>query len=153
MNLFDDVNDKLFAFEQLYNDTLDEHAPLKQTIVRGNQVPYMNEQWRKAIRHRNKLWRKFTKYRTDTNYKQYKIHRNKCTSLRRKAIKGDFLKKSTSSENPREFWNAYRPFLHGKQSRLMILSLKKIMLSSLRRMPLQSFLIITLFKSLTVLHG
>ena len=24
------------------------------------------------------------------------------------------MKKSTSSENPREFWNAYRPFLHGK---------------------------------------
>ena len=46
MNLFDDVNDKLFTFEQLYNDILEEHAPLKQTIVRGNQVPYMNEQWR-----------------------------------------------------------------------------------------------------------
>lgn len=83
-------------------------------MLRGNQVPYMNEQWRKAIRHRNKLWRKFTKDRTDTNYEQYKIHRNKCTSLRRKAIKEHFLKKSTSSENPREFWNAYRPFLHGK---------------------------------------
>jgi len=114
MNLFDDVNDKLFAFEQLYNDILEEHTPLKQTIVRGNQVPYMNEQWRKAIRHRNKLWRKFTKDRTDTNYKQYRIQRNKCTSLRRKAIKEHFLKKSTSSDNPREFWNAYRPFLHGK---------------------------------------
>ncbi|PFX12312.1 Flap endonuclease 1-A [Stylophora pistillata] len=114
MNLFDDVNDKLFAFEQLYNDILKEHAPLKQTIVRGKHVPYMNEQWRKAIRHRNKLWRKFTKDRTDTNYEQNKIHRNKCTSLRRKAIKEHFLKKSTSSENPREFWNAYRLFLHGK---------------------------------------
>ena len=39
MNLFDDVNDKPFAFEQLYNGILEEHAPLKQTIVRGNQVP------------------------------------------------------------------------------------------------------------------
>ena len=62
MNLFDDVNDKLFAFEQLYNDILEEHAPLKQTIVRGNPVPYMNEQWRKAIRHQNKLWRNSIKF-------------------------------------------------------------------------------------------
>ena len=46
MNLFDDVNDKLFTFEQLYNGILKEHAPLKQTINRGNQIPYMNEQWR-----------------------------------------------------------------------------------------------------------
>lgn len=84
---------------------MDEHAPLKQTVVRGNQVPYVNEQWRRAIRHRNKLWRKFTKDRTDSNYEQYRIQRNKCTSL---------LKNSTSSENTRHFWNAYRPFLHGK---------------------------------------
>ena len=74
----------------------------------------MNNGVIKAIRHRNKLWGKFIKDRTDTNYEQYKIQRNKCTSLRRKAIKQYFLKKSTSSENPREFWKAYRPFLHGK---------------------------------------
>ena len=30
MNVFDDVNDKRFAFEQLYTeDILGEHAPLK----------------------------------------------------------------------------------------------------------------------------
>ena len=87
---------------------------IKQTIVRGNQVPYMNEQWRKAIRHRNKLWWKFTTDRMDTYHRQDKIQCNKCTSLQRKAIKEHFLKKSTSSENPCEFWNAYRLFLHGK---------------------------------------
>ena len=31
--------------------------------------------------------------------------------VRTKAIKDHFVKKP---ENPREFWNAYRPFLHGK---------------------------------------
>ena len=87
---------------------------IKQTIVRGNQVPYMNEQWRKAIRHRNKLWWKFTTDRMDTYHRQDKIQCNKCTSLQRKAIKEHFLKKSTSSENPCEFWNAYCLFLHGK---------------------------------------
>ena len=113
-------DDKLFAFEQLHNDILKDYASLKQTIIRGNQGPnhiihpYVNEKWRKIIRHRNKLWRKFTEDRTDTNYEQYKIQRNKCASLRRKAIKKHFLKKSTSCENPGEFWNVYCPFLHGK---------------------------------------
>ena len=54
VDVFDEVDDKRYAFEQLYHEILNEHAPLKQTIVRGNQVPYMTEQWRKAIRHRNK---------------------------------------------------------------------------------------------------
>ena len=52
--------------------------------------------------------------RTDANYDQNKIQRNMCTSLRRKAIKEHFVKTSSEPENPREFWNAYRPFLHGK---------------------------------------
>ena len=52
--------------------------------------------------------------RTDANYDHYKIQRNICTSLRRKAIKEHFMKKSSEPENPWEFWNAYRPFLHGK---------------------------------------
>ena len=50
MEFFHDVNDKLFAFESLYLDIINEHAPLKLFQVRGNQVPFVNEQWRKAIR-------------------------------------------------------------------------------------------------------
>ena len=29
-------------------------------------------------------------------------------------MKDHFVKKSSEPDNPREFWNAYRPFLHGK---------------------------------------
>ena len=56
-------------------------------------MPYMTEDWRKAIRHRNKLWKIFMRDRTDCNYELYKRQRNKCTSLRRKAIKEHFKKK------------------------------------------------------------
>ena len=39
IDLFDDVEDKIHAFESLYLDILNEHAPLKQVHVRGNQIP------------------------------------------------------------------------------------------------------------------
>ena len=39
------------------------------------------------------------------------------TSLRRKAIKGFSCKKATQSKNPKEFWKAYRPFLHSRNSK------------------------------------
>ena len=61
MDLFEDVDDKLYTFEKLYHDILDEHAPLKYLHIRGKQVPYMTDEWRKAIRHRNKLWKIFTR--------------------------------------------------------------------------------------------
>ena len=41
----------------MYTEILNEHAPLKQAVIRRNQVPYMTEEWRKEIRYRNKLWK------------------------------------------------------------------------------------------------
>ena len=88
--------------------------------VSGNQVPNMTEQWRRAIRHRNHLWKDFTRNRSDANYANYaayKSQRNICTSLRREAIKDYFRKKSEEiNQNPRQFWDTYRPFLHSKRS-------------------------------------
>ena len=103
-------------FESLYLDILNKHAPQKQTHTRGNQIPFMNEQWRKAIRDRNKLWKKFTHQRTDANYAEYKKQRNKFTSISRKAIKDHFKNKS-ETDNPRAFWEAYRPFMHSRSSK------------------------------------
>ena len=114
MEIFDDPDDILYVFESLYN--LDEHSPLKYAHVRGNHVPYMNNQWRSAIRKRNSLWRRFAKERTDANYDLYKAQRNLCTSLRRKAIKKYFNNKVEGSQNPADFWKMYRPFLHSKNS-------------------------------------
>lgn len=70
IDTFDDVDDKLFVFETLFTEVLDEHAPLKEFHVRGNQVPYMTEEWRKAIRYRNRLWKIFTRDRTENNYER-----------------------------------------------------------------------------------
>ena len=69
--IFDDVDDKLYVFDCLYEDILGEHAPLKQVRIRGNQVPFMKEQWCKAIRQKNRLWKRFIRERTDTNYEFY----------------------------------------------------------------------------------
>jgi len=66
---------KLFVFESLYNDVLNDHAPLKQFHMKGNQIPYMTEQWRINIRYRNKLWKQFKKDGTDTNCKETSAHR------------------------------------------------------------------------------
>ena len=116
MDIFDDVDDKLFVFETLFTEVLDEHAPLKEFHVRGNQVPYMTEEWRKAIRYRNRLWKILTRDRTDNNYERYKAQRNTCTSLRRKAIR-EFFSKKAQANNPREFWKTYQPFLHSSNSK------------------------------------
>jgi len=76
----------------------------------------MTEQCCKSIRNRNKLWKNFTHDRTDANYALYQKQRNRCPSLRWKAIKAYFLNKS-ETEKLNEFWNTYGPFLQSKKSR------------------------------------
>ena len=76
----------------------------------------MTEEWRKAIRYRNRLWKLFTGNRTDNNYELYKAERNTCTSLRRKAIR-EFFSKKAQADNPWEFWKTYQPFLHYRNSK------------------------------------
>ena len=83
-------------------------------------------------KHRNKLWWLFMRDRTDANYDHYKIHCNICTPPRRKAIL--WKSKKVEPENPREFWNAYRPFLHGKtkQTNDLIIKENNVVLSDKR---------------------
>lgn len=52
-NVFDDIDDKRYAFESLFHTIIDQHAPLKQAHVSGSQVPYLTDEWRKAIRYRS----------------------------------------------------------------------------------------------------
>ena len=76
----------------------------------------MSDEWRKAIRYRNHLWKVFTKDRSDASNAAYKYQRNICTSLRRRAIKTYFRKISDEmNQDPRQFWNTYRPFLHSRR--------------------------------------
>ena len=102
---------------------------MKTVRVRGNQVRFMSDEWRKAIRYRNRLWKVFTKDRSDANHAAYKYQRNICTSLRRRAIKTYFRKRSDEmNQDPRQFWNTYRPFLHSRRGlNRMTLSLRKVL--------------------------
>ena len=55
IDIFDEVNDKAYVLDTLYSDIVNEHTPIKQFHLRGNQVPFMSAKWRKPIRYRNML--------------------------------------------------------------------------------------------------
>ena len=59
----------------------------------------MTQEWRRAIRLRNRLWQKYLKQRIESLWFDYKKQRNVCTSLRRKAIAGYFHNKANVSES------------------------------------------------------
>ena len=53
LDIFDDVEDKLFAFNSLFNDILDEHAPIKTMKIRGCPNLYVTDEIRELMRTRD----------------------------------------------------------------------------------------------------
>ena len=79
--IFDDVDDQVWAFHHLFNNVVSEHAPVKRFHIRGGHVPYMTPEWRRAIRLRNRLWKKYMRQHSESSCSDYKKQRNVCTSL------------------------------------------------------------------------
>ena len=63
---------------------VEKHAPLKKKNVRGNQAPFVNREFRKAIYTRSKLRSKYRKNPTLENKLRCKQQRNRFVSLRKK---------------------------------------------------------------------
>ena len=57
IDVFDDLNDKVEAFDFLFTDVLDCHAPLKTIRVRKNSSPWITKTIQKEMDRRDRLFR------------------------------------------------------------------------------------------------
>ena len=80
--LNDGVNNNTYhAFEDTYLRILNNHAPLKQKYIRGNDQPFMNKTMRKAIMIRTKLRNIHLRNPTVENGMMFRRQRNYCVKL------------------------------------------------------------------------
>ncbi|PFX15853.1 hypothetical protein AWC38_SpisGene19906 [Stylophora pistillata] len=111
-NIFDSLDDQYSYWNLLMNQVLDDHAPLRRMKVRARDVPYMNCNWKKAIKMKKRYAKKYTACPTEDNLKQMKKWRYETTKLWRKAMKEYWKRKAEDFRTkPREFYKAFKPFL------------------------------------------
>ena len=112
-NIFDETDDMYWFHNTLLTNIVNEHAPLKKKVVKGNQLPFMNSELRKAINVKNMLRRKFNKIPTDFNWEKFRQLRNKVTTLKRQALKKYFSERCNNNapKNGKLFWNTIKPFM------------------------------------------
>ena len=65
------VNENYENFVQKLQKIVNKHGPLKFNTVRGNDVSFMNKNWRKAIYERTRLKNIYNKNRSRDNLKNY----------------------------------------------------------------------------------
>ena len=95
---------------------MNNHAPLKSKTVRGNNVSFMNKDWRKTIYERTRLKNIYNKKQSKDNWNNYKKQRNLCANLKKESMKRHFRNVSEGKRfsSKRKFWKIIKPFLPSK---------------------------------------
>ena len=96
-------------FEEVFLETLNKHAPVKQKTIKDNHAPYMTKGLRKAIMRRSEL---------ETNIqslRQYKKQTNFCSKLYKKERKKYYSRLNIKDIiDSKKFWKTVKPLISDK---------------------------------------
>ena len=102
-----DAEASFSRFENIFCKVLNRHAPLKQKVVRANNIP-LSKAHRKAVMLRSKLKNNYLKNKTVENWSEFKKQRNYCVNLRKKSKKEYFSKICENGTlDSKTFWNLF----------------------------------------------
>ena len=108
VEVFDNIDEKLHAFDLLFNEILDRHPLIRSIQVRGKPNPCITEEIRELMKSRN-VWRK-TAHRTNDPHawSTYKNLKHQVRKLIR-AAESEFIKDQIQNtpRNTNCIWKAY----------------------------------------------
>ena len=108
LEIFDDPDDKLNAYDLLLKDVVDKCAPLVKKKQRKNASPWITEDLRKKMLYRNRLYRKFLKSRLQSDLVTYRNFRNHVTGLQRKAKRHYLSNLVNNNATSSTIWSALK---------------------------------------------
>ena len=80
------IDDSWNLFADILTRLINEHIPVcKESPSLDKKLPYINREIKDAIKKKNKAWRKYLYCKTIQNFDNYKLLRNKATSVIRNA--------------------------------------------------------------------
>ena len=113
--VFDDVDDQIWFHNSLLSNVIDKNAPKKQKIITLKQLPYMNDQLRKAINVKAAMKRKYLKISSQNNWEKYRKQRNLVNKLKKSSLQKYFQEKCHKGNNKgKHFWEIVKPFMTNK---------------------------------------
>ena len=93
------MNPPPYRLQNILNDVLEKHAPLRTKYLRGNSSPFITKQLRKNIMNRSRSKNAYFKNKTVENWEKYRKLRNDCVKATKKAKKDYFEKLNINSVN------------------------------------------------------
>ena len=117
-------NDDVNLYAEKFTDKLlsisEECIPVKFVTIRPRDLPWMNNNIRKLMRRRNRLYKKYKKNKTTALYENFKQLRNEVTNNLRKAkkeyIESLASKLKTSNLSSKDYWKTLKSFIKPSQT-------------------------------------
>ena len=98
----------------------EECIPTKNVTIRPCDLPWLNNNIRKLMRQRNRLYKRYKKQKTSALFDEFKQLRNKVTSNLRKAkqeyIRSLANKLKTSNLSLQDYWRTLKSFIKPSQT-------------------------------------
>ena len=113
VDIIDSVDDKLFAFDTLFNDILEQHAPVKSFKIRGKPNPCVTDNIRGLMKTRDKWHKKAKKTNGPLAWRTYKFFRQEVKREVRIAER-EFVAEQSSPSRYRKTQTT--PIISGRQS-------------------------------------
>ena len=80
--MFDDVNDSLAAWENIFSQAIDQHAPIMHKRVRKVKQPrWLTRDILDQLSKRDTLLKKAREYKTTDAWARYRAARNQATNM------------------------------------------------------------------------
>ena len=125
--MFDDFNDYVWAWNNLFKYVIDDCIPNKLVTIRPRDKPFMSNYVRRLIRQRNRQYHKYLQTKVLRDWAIYKAMRNKTVSATRTAKHNHYnhLQQQLQQKDlsPRKWWNITKG-LFGNEKILSIPSIK-----------------------------
>ena len=109
-NLAKESPGSIESFTELFDKTINEYAPFKTVVIRGNNKPHMSKTLRRAIMLRTRLKNRSVKTRNEADLRSYRQQRNLVVNLNKRAKREYYRNLDMNSINDnKSFWKKLKP--------------------------------------------
>ena len=103
--VFEEKDDVLWAWKKLFKNICDLHAPMKRAKIRSQSSPWINNEIRRKMNLKFKLFKRAVSTKSQEIYARYKKVRNEITSQIRIAKAQYFNEKLAEVKSATAYWN------------------------------------------------
>ena len=116
-DLYNDIDDIVYYWFTLLKSTISDFIPHRSVKIRSTNKQWVTCEFRRLLRKRNRLWKRFKRTGYDAHYQAYKKVRNKVVSLNRKNIKcfvNNIDLHLSECSDPKVWWSNIKTLLGSK---------------------------------------